>query len=109
MKFEDIITREFNELLEMNDPTDKKIKAIAGLVDNNDHSGAILVGLNLLGTDSLVKGLTKKLEKIMDEHDKLGHLPQGLINDRTAIMKKMFSIAEKRMDGDKFSAFKGAF
>lgn len=87
---------------------DKKIKAIAQLTDNNDHNGSMLVGLSMLGNDKLIKDLVKRMEVIMDKHDKLGHMPQGLMNDRMSIMKDMFKIAKKRM-GDKYKAFHGAF
>ncbi len=98
-----------SQIIEAVDNTDKKIRAIAQLTDNNDHGGAIVVGLTLLGTDKLVKDLLKKTETIMDKHDKLGHMDQGMTNDRMAIYKKMMSIAKKRMDSKTFNAFHGAF
>ena len=96
------------QLNEAVDNTDKKIRAIAQLTGNNDHNGSMLVGLSMLGNDKLIKDLVKKMEVIMDKHDKLGHMPQGLVNDRMEIMKKMMSVAKKRM-GDKYKAFHSAF
>ena len=98
-----------SQLNEALDDTGKKIRAIAQLTNNNDHGGSIVVGLTLLGSDKLIKDLLKKTETIMDKHEKLGHMDQGMINDRMAIYKKMMSIAQKRMDSKTFSAFRSAF
>lgn len=110
MKFQDIIDREFNELLEMSagNSIDKQIKKIAMMTDQNDHNGSMIAGLRMMGNDALIKKLIKKMEVIQDEHEKLGHMSSHLMGDRLGIMKKMMSIAKKRL-GDKFKAFHGAF
>lgn len=108
MKFEDILAREFNELLEMNDPVDKQIKSIARMTDQNDHNGSILAGLKMMGNDSLVKKLINDIESIIDKHDELGHMPSELTSSRALVYTKMMKIAKKRL-GDKYKAFHGAF
>lgn len=118
MKIEDIINREFNELLEVSKCTDcyakkplplgwkKALKDIAQMTDDNDHTQAIITGLHLMGNDSVIRGLIKKMEKLEVEHNKLGYLPTP--NERNAVGKKLQSIAKKRL-GDKYDEFHGAF
>jgi len=89
--------------------TEKMIRSIARMTDQNDHGGAIQSGLKLLGSDKLIKGLLKDLEDIMDEHEKLGHMPTGLISDRREIYTKMMSIAKKRLNPDRYKRFHNAF
>ena len=98
-----------SHLNEMKDPKfEKGLKDIAQMTDDNNHTMAIITGLKLLGTDSLIKGLIKKAEAIETEHDELGHLSPDLSSRRRKIGAELDKLAKKRL-GDKYSAFHGAF
>jgi hypothetical protein len=88
---------------------DQKVKKIEKMTDRNDHAGAILAGLNLLGNDDPVDTEVKKIQTIMAKHEQMGHMPAGLSEDRYKIYEKMMKFAKGRLSKEQYKKFHNAF
>ena len=87
----------------------KAIKNIAELTDENNHTEAIIQGLQFLGNDNLIKNLVKDALKIKNTHEADGHLTSAMSQKRKVVYDKMMSIAKKRLSSSQFKLFYGAF
>lgn len=66
--------------------TANKIKRkVAAATDRNDHTGALILIAEAFG----FAGSLNELKEIKRRHMELGHMPGGLIHDRTTIDRHM--------------------
>lgn len=114
MRFQDILNNDFNMMLEMKisdieRKSNKKVfNKISKATDMNDHNGAMVLGLKMLGNSPKIKTMISDMEDIIRKHGKAGHMSPELMNSRSSIHKDMMSLA-KRTLGDEFKEFNGAF
>ena len=70
--------------------TDSKLRilrtAIENFTSNNQHNYSVLVLADFLGADAE----HTRINQIIDEHERIGHMPYELIQERSTISKKLF-------------------
>lgn len=87
------------ELIEKKlDSFESKVKHIAKLTDENDHTGALMAIANLLDSKKMIKVL-KGIKMIADAE---GHMPSELMRYRDNMLPELLKLAKKKLSNDNY-------
>ena len=75
----------------------KMIRTIAKMTDVNDHNEARLMIAKVLGDQKFIDGF----EKIIDQHKRIGDMPQNLIKQRDNLTNQMLKHVKARFINSK--------
>lgn len=89
--------------------TDSKLRilrtAIENFTSNNQHNYSVLVLADFLNADVE----HTRMNEIIDEHERIGHMPYELIQERSSISEKLFFYLETEYDEKTTHIIKSAF
>lgn len=98
--------KSFEFLREDNVPTfDKLVNGIKYLTQINNHMDALLTGLKLIGFQTGYD----TVRKIQQQQEKIGYIPNDLLDLRNDVYKKMLQIAKKKLNPENYEKFYRAF
>ena len=90
---------------------DQIIKKISKMTSQNDHSGAAVVGAELINrlSGGKLKAELSDLIDIQKQTETLGHLPYELGQKRFGILQKIWKDAEKYLPKKQADKFHGSY
>lgn len=87
------------------------MKFIQTRTDSNDHSSAIVDGIDLLQMEGVegLDGLREKASAIVEEHAMMGELTSDLSTRRRIVYQDMMDIAQRNLSPKRYEAFYAGF
>ena len=93
----------------MNIKQKMKVKEIAEMTDNNDHGGALRLGISMLTSESVRDYLNGQLDTVESDHEYKGYLTPEMSSKRYEIYNEFKATAIQDFSHEDYNKLYGAF